>query len=145
MRTCAAGAGRRVPRGGHSAPPGGRPSGLLGEALLAVVELDVGLVHQRDGDAEAERSVRALHDVEAGVPAMEVALQAQDLLGELAGLEVVLGVPGGGPVRRRAEIERDRELLPTPGPEVRQRRRNAVPVRDRKSTRLNSSHPSISY
>src|SRR3712207_7582651 len=49
--------------------------------------------------------------------------------------------PGGHPERRRGHLRRRRGRQ-GPGP---LRRQAADPVRDRKSTRLNSSHANISY
>src|SRR3989442_13673413 len=54
------------------------------QALLLVVELDVRLVQQQDREVEREVAVRALEEREARVPAMQVAVQGDHVLAELA-------------------------------------------------------------
>src|SRR5437899_12410840 len=70
------------------------------QALLLVVELDVRLVQQRDGEVEREVAVWALEEREARVPAMQVAVQGDHVLAELAGVEVVRRRPPRGQIGR---------------------------------------------
>src|SRR5882762_2874240 len=74
---------------------------LLSERLLLIVELDVRLVEQGHEKAEREVSGGSFREREAGVPAMQVALQPNEVGAELPGVEIVIGSPGRRPVRRR--------------------------------------------
>src|SRR5439155_7111252 len=78
---------------------------------LVVIELDVRLVEEGDVEAEREVAVGALHEREAGVPAVQVALEAHVMLGELLGDEIVARSPRQRPVRGRAERQREPHLL----------------------------------
>src|SRR3989475_329948 len=102
------------------------------QALLLVVELDVRLVQQRDGEVEREVAVWALEEREARVPAMQVAVQGDHVLAELAGVEVVRRRPPRGPVRGRAErqVEAHR-LAPSRPPHEGNRGRERVGPRAR--------------
>src|SRR5690349_5721944 len=55
---------------------------LRRERLLLVIELDVRLVEEGDREVEREVAVGALDEGEAGVPAVQVALEPQIVLGE---------------------------------------------------------------
>src|SRR2546425_1400698 len=96
----------RVTRRGHAVA---KP--LAGEALLVVVELDVRLVQQAHKERESEVAVRALQEREARVPAVQVALQLDDVLAELFGVDIVGRGPRRRPVLRGAERQSQRELL----------------------------------
>src|SRR2546426_2003676 len=84
---------------------------LAGEGLLLVVELDVRLVEQGDIKAECEVAGRSLREREAGVPAVQVALQANEVSAELPRVEIVVGVPGRRPMCRRLKRESESHLL----------------------------------
>src|SRR2546429_6942954 len=80
------------------------------QALLLVIELDVGLVDQGHVEVEREVAVRALDEGEAGVPAAQVPLEPHVVLAELARVQVVQGAPGRRPEGGGAEIHVEREL-----------------------------------
>src|SRR5204863_7061133 len=84
---------------------------LLGEGLLLVVELDVGLIQQGDIEAEGEVAVRGLQKREARVPAVQIALEANGVGAELPCVEIVVRIPGRRPMRRRLEREGESQLL----------------------------------
>src|SRR6266446_3014476 len=74
---------------------------LASERLLLVVELDVRLVEQGHEKAEREVAGRSLREREARVPAVQVALQPNEVGSELPGVEIVIGRPGRRPMSRR--------------------------------------------
>src|SRR2546427_11888928 len=96
----------RVTRRGHAVA---KP--LAGEALLVVVELDVRLVQQAHKERESEVAVRALEEREARVPAVQIALQLDDVLAELLGVDVIGRRPRRRPMLSGAEAQSERELL----------------------------------
>src|SRR5574341_969071 len=101
-----------------------------GERLLVVVELDIVEIDQDDVEAEGEIAVGALQERELGAPAVEVPLEPQNVLAELAGVEVVGRVPGRRPIGGGAHIQPQIELLPASGSggaRPRNRRRGARP------------------
>src|SRR5947199_9167395 len=84
---------------------------LLGEGLLLVVELDVGLIQQGDIEAEGEVAVRGLQKREARVPAVQIALEANGVGAELPRVEIVVRIPRRRPMRGRLECESKSQLL----------------------------------
>src|SRR5690348_12154238 len=85
----------------------------LPEGLLVVVELDVLLVAELDGEVESEVPIGALHELEARPPAAQIPLQGDELLAELARVKIVGRRPVQVPVRRGAEVHRHVHLLRT--------------------------------
>src|SRR5439155_5927725 len=88
-----------------------RRNRLTRERRLAVVELDVRLVHQADKKGEPEVAVWAFLKREARVPAVQVALQLNRVCAELFGVDVVGRLPVSRPVLCGAESQAERELL----------------------------------
>src|SRR5204863_6900201 len=84
---------------------------LLGEGLLLVVELDVGLIHKGDIEAEGEVAVRGLQKREARVPPVQIALEANGVSAELPCVEIVVRIPRLRSMRRRLEREAKSQLL----------------------------------
>src|SRR5205823_5949475 len=84
---------------------------LAQEALLLVVEADVRLVEQRHVEIEPEVAVGGLQEGEARVPAVQVALQPDRVLAELARVHVVLRAPRRRPLWRGTEGEVDLQRL----------------------------------
>src|SRR5258708_16519295 len=82
-----------------------------GICLLVVVELDIGLVQERDVEIEREVSVAALGEGEARMPTVQIPLEPHVVLAEAAGVEVVAGSPGQGPVGSGTEPCIEAELL----------------------------------
>src|SRR5690348_2564349 len=98
----------------------------LPEGLLVVVELDVLLVAQLDGEVESEVPVGTLHEREARPPAAEITLELDVLLAELARVKVVGRGPVQVPVRRGAEMHGHVHLF-LPGPRLREKTRHRLP------------------
>src|SRR5207247_7357621 len=78
---------------------------------LVVIELDVRLVEEGDVEAEREVAVGALHEREAGVPAVQVALEAHVMLGEMLGDEIVACYPRKRIVRGGVGHNGERQLV----------------------------------
>src|SRR5882672_8042612 len=85
---------------------------LASERLLLVVELDVWLVEQGHEKAEREVAGRGLREREAGVPAVQVPLEPNEVGAELPGVEIVIGRPGGRAMRRRVNREFETDNVP---------------------------------
>src|SRR5882672_6546512 len=83
-----------------------------GKRVLIVVELDVRLVDQGNVEAEGEIAVCALREHEARAPAVQIALEAEVVIGELLRTEIVGALPARGPIRRRAEGHLQPDHLP---------------------------------
>src|SRR5690348_16907076 len=81
-----------VSSGGDGGTAGASRTGAR-EGLLLVVELDVGLVQQGNVKAEGEAAGRRAQERKARVPAVQVALQADRVVAELPGVEVVVRIP----------------------------------------------------
>src|SRR5437763_1812890 len=78
--------------------------------LLLIVELDVGLVEQRNVEAERETARGGLVERKAGVPAVQIPLQLNDVHAELACVEIVVRIPGRRLVRGGLKREAQRHL-----------------------------------
>ena len=81
---------RIVTQNGDDPDADGRP---------VVVELEVGFGLERDREVEREVAVRRLREAKDGAPIVQVALQRDDLAGELVALEVVGRLPLRRPLR----------------------------------------------
>src|ERR1041385_6703206 len=84
---------------------------LARDRLLLIVELDVGLVEQRNVEAERETAGGALGERKTGVPAVQIPLQLNHVHPELAGVEIVARVPVRRPWCRGLKREAQRHLL----------------------------------
>src|SRR5688572_11999159 len=70
-----------------------RDAGAVDHAALIVVEAEVAGVDQRDLEAELPVAGRGLHEVEVGLPAVQVAGERDHVVVELTAVEVVRRAP----------------------------------------------------
>src|SRR5258708_39595375 len=83
---------------------------------LIVLELDIWLVDEGYEEIEGEVPIRSLDERKGRVPTPQITIEPQDVLAELLGGEVVLGVPRDRPPGGRGEthvhVERPGSRLP---------------------------------
>src|SRR5689334_22940719 len=89
----------------HPAPITSEKRGAVPQRRAVVVELDVRLGLERDGEVERERAIRRLREAEVRAPVVNVALQRDDVTRELVALEIVRGAPPCRPLRRETEVQ----------------------------------------
>ncbi len=72
---------------------------------MVVRELDFGLIGEADEKVEREVAVRSLDEREGGAPAMQIAIETDDVLSEFLVGDVVIRIPRHRPRLGRGEGE----------------------------------------